>query len=127
MTKKSTCRIIPLISLLDLDQLFIDIHIPYFRYSDDILIFTDTKENLDNAYPILLNHIHNKSLTINEAKLNVYKPHEVFEFLGFKYYDEKIDLSDVTIKKMKQKIKSKVNSLLRKKKIKNYSIENTLK
>lgn len=113
--------------LLDLDQKFIDLNIPYFRYSDDILIFTNNRKELDEVYSLLLKHIHDKDLTINETKLHIYEPHEAFEFLGFKYQEGKIDLSDVTIKKMKQKIKRKANSLLRKKKIKGYSGENTIK
>ncbi len=109
--------------LMSLDRMFEDEGVPYFRYSDDILVFADSEEQMKVFYDRLLGHITEKGLSINEKKLFFFRPHEGFEFLGFRYCEGDIDLSGVTIKKMKDKIRRKALSVYRRKCRKDYSFE----
>lgn len=99
--------------LLSLDMLFSSKGIPYFRYSDDILIFADSRTELEYCQLLLERHIKEKGLSLNPAKVSVSAPGEGWEFLGFCYRQGVVDLSDTTIRKMKDKIKRKAHALYR--------------
>lgn len=101
------------IYLLSLDRMFEERQIPYFRYSDDILIFAESRPKLTEALELLQQHIAEKGLTINPDKLTITEPGETWEFLGFGYKQGKIDLSEVTKRKLKAKIKRKAHVLYR--------------
>ena len=113
--------------LLSLDRLFEERQIPYFRYSDDILFFADTLEELENDRKLLEAHILEKGLQMNRDKITVTLPGESWEFLGFCYKQGKIDLSEVTKNKLKAKIKRKAHSLYRWRVRKNVDFERTAK
>ena len=95
----------------------------YFRYSDDLIIFCDSDEEANLCFEKIKNHIENKGLLLNEEKTTIFKPHESLNFLGFKYQEERIDLSDVTVNKMKGKIRRKARNLCRKKDRNSYSYD----
>ena len=99
--------------LREVDYYFMQHDIPYFRYSDDILIFADTKKELQELQQELYQQIADLKLTINPDKVHISAPGETWEFLGFCYRDGEIDLSDTTIRKMKAKIKRKADALRR--------------
>ncbi|MBE5882441.1 MAG: hypothetical protein E7289_09075 [Lachnospiraceae bacterium] len=101
------------IYLLSMDEEFERCGIDYFRYSDDILIFADSKEQLEEVKALLYTRIAEKRLTINSDKVSISKPGHPWEFLGFCYRDGKIDLSRVTKDKMKAKIRRKAHALYR--------------
>lgn len=97
--------------LLDLDNYFEKLHIPYFRYSDDMIIFFDDMEKLNEKFNYLTAFLSEKKLQLNMDKYHISKPGEPFEFLGFSYYKNKIDISEATIRKMKGKIRRKARKL----------------
>lgn len=99
--------------LKDVDAFFEKENVLYFRYSDDILLFAETKEELDFRKKQLYDMIHDLGLSVNPDKENIYEPGDRIEFLGFSYCDGQIDLSETTIKKMKDKIKRKAQALRR--------------
>ncbi len=99
--------------LRDMDCYFKEADIPYFRYSDDILIFADTMDKLATHQAKLYEQIHLLDLTINPDKVHISTPGEPWEFLGFCYRNGEIDLSDATLRKTKAKIKRKANALRR--------------
>ena len=99
--------------LLDLDRYFEEKNIPYFRYSDDMIIFFDDEDTLNKEYSYLEDFIRSKDLELNMDKYSVSKPGTSWEFLGFSYQQGKIDLSDATIAKMKGKIRRKARKLYR--------------
>ncbi|MBO7401790.1 MAG: hypothetical protein J6U10_02230 [Lachnospiraceae bacterium] len=101
------------IYLTELDTWFEDLKIPYFRYSDDILLVTSRIEELEACKAVMFNIIAGKGLTINHEKTKVFNPGEPIEFLGFKITGKDVDLSDATIIKMKGKIRRKCRSLYR--------------
>ena len=97
--------------LSDMDKIFEDAL--YFRYSDDILIFADSEDELKKYQKKIYSMIESNKLTLNQKKVKVCKPGEVFEFLGFSYNSGEIDLSENTVNKMKAKIKRKAHALRR--------------
>ncbi len=109
--------------LRDVDYYFKELGILYFRYSDDILIFADSLEELKNYQHTLYDQIESLGLAINPDKVNISAPGEVWEFLGFSYRDGEIDLSDATLHKTKAKIKRKADALRRWSRSKNLPYE----
>ncbi len=99
--------------LKDMDAFFQNKGILYFRYSDDILLFADTEEELEKYKTLLYEQIKAHKLCINPQKVQIYKPFSAIDFLGFSYQNGRIDLSDNTIRKTKAKIRRKARSLMR--------------
>ena len=99
--------------LADTDAFFEKEGVLYFRYSDDILLFAESKELLELRKQQLYDKITQLRLVINPKKEMFYRPGDAIEFLGFAYRDGEIDLSDATIQKIKDKIKRKARALRR--------------
>lgn len=99
--------------LSEVDYFFEEMGVSYFRYSDDILLFADDKEQLQHSSDILYEKLYRLHLCVNPEKVAVSAPGEPFEFLGFRYLNGEIDLSENTIQKMKGKIKRKSEALRR--------------
>lgn len=97
----------------DVDRYFQKNEIKYYRYSDDILMFADSYEELIDYKTKLYEMIDKLELEVNKEKEAVILPGNTWEFLGFSYKDGEIDLSDNTIRKLKSKIKRKANALRR--------------
>ena len=86
--------------LKDLDLLFEERGVPYFRYSDDMIIFSETKEELGESFSLIEDFLREKGLTLNMSKYRMAGPGEAWDFLGFCYRNGQIDLADATVKKM---------------------------
>lgn len=99
--------------LSDLDTRFENMGVPYFRYSDDILVLADSEQKAHEYYDIIKTHIESKGLTLNEDKFSLTAPSQPFDFLGFRYCKGSVDLSDASVRKMKAKIKRKAAKLYR--------------
>ncbi len=99
--------------LADMDRAFEEKGIPYCRYSDDIIVFLDSKEELDGAFEYIKGKLKEKSLELNPDKYGEFRPGEEWTFLGFSYRDGKIDLAPSTVEKMKGKIRRKARKLYR--------------
>lgn len=99
--------------LSELDYMFEEMDVTYFRYSDDILMFADTQAELNEYFDLLKSKISKLHLELNPEKVKISGPGEPFEFLGFSYCNREIDLSANTIRKMKGKIKRKAEALRR--------------
>ena len=99
--------------LLSVDRYFEKKGVSYFRYSDDILIFSDTKDKLDIYVSDFCRLIEEKGLVLNPDKMSFSAPSEPWEFLGFCYKDGNVDISKVTKDKLKGKIRRKARALLR--------------
>ena len=97
----------------DIDEYFKKEKVLYLRYSDDIIIFTNTKENQIKYSTKLKELLKSYNLTINPEKENYYEPHDTWEFLGFSYKDNKIDLSANSLHKIKGKIRRSARSIRR--------------
>ena len=113
--------------LKEVDNYFWNQNVFYIRYADDIIIFTNTKEELENYRKILINYLHEYKLEVNKDKEHFYKPGELFEFLGFSFFGNTIDVSENTLKKIKSKIKRSVRAYNRWMKKNNIKKETVLK
>ncbi len=111
------------IYLRDLDLEFEEKGIPYFRYSDDMIMFLDSMNEVDRAFNRIKEVLEKKELELNMDKFSLTLPGGEWEFLGFRYKQGRIDLAEGTIEKMKGRIKRKAQSLYRQKKRKGYSFE----
>ena len=99
--------------LQSVDSLFAKEKIEYFRYSDDVLIFADTMEELEKYQILFLEQLKAHKLAINPSKISIKSPGEKIDFLGFSYQNGQLDLSDNTKQKIKGKIKRKADALRR--------------
>lgn len=97
----------------DIDTYFKNEGIIYLRYSDDIIIFTKTKEEQTKYSNILKELLKSYNLSINNEKEEYYNPHDKWEFLGFSFQDGKIDISNNSKNKIKGKIKRSAKKIRR--------------
>ena len=99
--------------LAEVDAFFEKAGILYFRYSDDILIFAESEEELRKQQERLCGWLEELHLSVNPEKARIAAPGEYWEFLGFGYRKGQIDLSENTIRKTKAKIRRKADALRR--------------
>ena len=99
--------------LSNVDRKFMELGVEYYRYSDDILIFAETDELLNEYKKILMQMICDEGLTINPDKTQEIMPGEKIEFLGFYYEKGSIGISANAVMKVKRKIKRKSDALRR--------------
>lgn len=113
--------------LNELDRYFYKNNIPYARYSDDIIVFAPSTEELNRHINYIKSKLFELDLTVNESKEFLYNPGDKWTFLGFSYCAGVIDVCDVSVSKIKKKMKRKSNALIRWKHNKNASPERTVK
>ena len=99
--------------LRGLDQWFCDRGIPYARYSDDIIVFGDSAEEVSEYASVIREQLLSRGLKINPAKEEFRSPEEGFVFLGFSLRSGQIDIAPATIQKLKQKMRRKTRALKR--------------
>lgn len=115
------------IYLMEMDKFFEKLSIPYARYSDDIIVFGNTREEIEQYKMIINDFLKNKKLLINYDKEFIGNSKNGWEFLGIFYKDGQIDLSSASKNKMKGKIKRKARALYRWKLRKQASTEDTIR
>lgn len=98
--------------LKDLDHYIAEeLGLTYARYSDDIILFADTKEEIEHCLTIIQNKLNTLGLKINPNKYEWYEPHTPITFLGLKIYENEnenkviIDISDNCLHKVKRRIR----------------------
>lgn len=127
MAGTSTSAFFANIYLKDLDEYYNNKGILYFRYSDDILMFFPSLEELNAEFTHLKNVLSQEGLQINPDKVSINAPREPWEFLGISYDNGIVDLSNVTINKLKAKIRRKAHALYRWRKRRGATFEQTAK
>lgn len=85
----------------------------YCRYSDDIIIFTKDKQILEDAKLRLHDSLDEYNLSINHDKEVETSPGEPWTFLGFECDGTVIDVSKVSVEKLKAKMRRKARALNR--------------
>lgn len=100
--------------LTPLDRMFEQIpEVVYCRYSDDIILFSKDKDTLNKAKEILHEFLREFNLEINTDKEIETEPGEPWTFLGFECDGKNIDVSKVSVQKLKSKMKRKAKALRR--------------
>jgi retron-type reverse transcriptase len=87
--------------------------IEYCRYSDDIIIFAKDKEALDAAKTKLHKRLAEFYLEVNPDKVVETAPYEPWTFLGFECKGKEIDVSKISVQKLKAKMRRKARALAR--------------
>jgi len=85
----------------------------YVRYSDDVIVFAQSQEELGRHIEYIKKMLEERELEVNPAKENYYNPGEGFTFLGFVCEGDKVDIAPATVKKLKKKMKRKRDALAR--------------
>lgn len=99
--------------LAEIDRFYEEQGVLYLRYSDDILLFADSREELKRRQEELYQQLKALKLQINPDKVVITEPGGKFDFLGFGYQRGRIDLSANTIRKTKRRIQRKSEALRR--------------
>ncbi len=99
--------------LMDMDQHFVCSGLSYARYSDDMILLAASREQRERAVSEIGEFLSRRHLTINEKKEVYTEPAEPWEFLGFRFEDGKVDISQVSARKLKGKMRRKADALLR--------------
>ena len=97
--------------LKDLDEYFSGRGITYARYSDDIIVFADSEEELKTYKQTILDHLKSKGLKVNPDKEVTASPEEGFTFLGVEVKNGEIDIAPASVVKLKQKMRRKARAL----------------
>lgn len=93
------------ICLKDIDAYFNSLPCIYARYSDDIVILSDNKDQLQQYLDKLLTSIEEYGLTINPDKYTWFEPGDSIDYLGLELNDNGvIDISKHAKFKMKKQI-----------------------
>ncbi len=117
--KKGIMAGVPIASFLanlylkKMDFLFAERGMLYARYSDDIITFAKTKEELEVQKRLILSTLESHGLSVNPDKCRQTNPGEAWEYLGFSYCSGVVDISDIAIQKIKQKLKRKARAIFR--------------
>lgn len=112
--------------LKEMDEWFESRNILYARYSDDIIVFAKTREELFDYECKIKEFLSKKRLTVNEKKEISTLPQQKWEFLGFSIDERSIDISTVSLNKIKDKMRRKARALLRWKKRSNATDERAI-
>lgn len=99
--------------LKSLDEWFHSRGILYARYSDDIIVFAKTEEEILEYKSVILDHLLNMGLTVNPDKEVLATPAEGFTFLGVEVKNGSIDIAPASVVKLKQKMRRKARALSR--------------
>lgn len=113
--------------LKDMDQWFEDQGILYARYSDDIIIFAKTEEEIKAHESAVKAFLIQKKLEINEKKEFRTLPGEEWEYLGVRILGKCVDISASSLKKIKDKMRRKARALIRWRERKNLDAERAVK
>ena len=89
----------------EIDSYFWNQKLVYCRYADDIIIFCNSKEDIFKYKKILTDFLNKYKLEINSSKEYFFNPNDKWEFLGFSFDGNTIDLSEHSVKKIKGKIR----------------------
>lgn len=85
----------------------------YIRYSDDIILFCPSKEELDLAIAKLHDFLTQAGLAMNPDKEIYTPPGGMWTFLGFSYDNGTVDVAPVSVEKLKAKMRRKARALIR--------------
>ena len=99
--------------LSDMDRFFAEQDILYSRYSDDIIVFADTREKTEEYRQTVLDFLREKGLGLNPDKESFSGPEDGFVYLGFSYKKGIVDIAPASVVKLKAKMRRKARALAR--------------
>lgn len=99
--------------LMEMDWWFARRDRLYARYSDDMIIFAPEQAQLEEDAAWIHAFLTQRCLTVNPAKEVRTAPGEPWTFLGVLYCQGTVDISPVSVDKLKGKIRRKARALVR--------------
>ena len=99
--------------LCDMDWYFARAGVPYARYSDDIIVFARTEEEIRARAEEIRGFLAEKGLSVNPKKEQLSAPEDGWTFLGFSYKCGVTDIAPATVDKIKGKMRRKARALAR--------------
>ena len=90
--------------LRELDEAFAQDGIPYARYSDDIIVFADSREEVLRRAERIRNFLAEAGLTVNPDKEQLFAPEEGWNFLGFSYREGTVVFKEVSAKSSPEEV-----------------------
>lgn len=99
--------------LAHMDRYFQEEGVLYARYSDDIILFAPTEEELDRRAGQVRDFLAAAGLTVNPSKEARTAPGETWTFLGICCRGGTVDVAPVSVAKLKGKMRRKMRALLR--------------
>lgn len=99
--------------LAHMDRHFADAKVIYARYSDDIILFAPSEEDLEKNVAVVHQFLSDAGLTINPAKEARTVPGEAWTFLGICCRNGVIDVAPASVEKLKAKMRRKARALAR--------------
>lgn len=99
--------------LSPMDHFFAEKGVPYARYSDDILLFEPSQSALQQDVLLIRQFLSEAGLSVNPKKEQYTAPGEPWSFLGIRCQNGTIDLSPVSVEKLKAKMRRKTRALMR--------------
>ncbi len=99
--------------LAQMDHHFQSKGILYARYSDDIIVFAETPEDLECHVATIARFLSDAGLTVNPAKEARTAPGEPWTFLGICCQNGAVDVAPISVKKLKAKMRRKTRALER--------------
>jgi len=99
--------------LSGLDRYFYEKGVVYARYSDDIILFAESRGQAEEYADYIKEYIYARGLTINPSKESRTEPGQAYTFLGFICRGDAVDIAPATVKKLKQKMRRKRDALVR--------------
>ena len=97
--------------LKDLDERFCQRGVLYARYSDDIIVFANSEDEISEYKNLILGTLAEKGLTVNPDKEVYGRPEDGFTFLGVEVRNGDIDIAPASVVKLKQKMRRKARAL----------------
>ena len=98
--------------LKEMDGYFAVRNVVYARYSDDVLMF-GTKEEIEAYIAAYQSFLCKYRLVSNPSKEQHFAPGDKWNFLGFDYHNGTVDISEVAVRKLMDKIRRAAKSLRR--------------
>ncbi|MEA4889413.1 MAG: reverse transcriptase domain-containing protein [Clostridiaceae bacterium] len=90
--------------LAGLDRYYQDSGYPYARYSDDIILFVPPEQQTA-VYADLCVRLAALGLAVNAKKTALLAPGVRWEYLGFSYDHGRIDLSEISVRKLRDRVR----------------------
>ena len=99
--------------LRELDSWFAGEGVPYARYSDDIILFAQSPEEVERYAQKVCEFLTSKGLSVNPSKECYSTPEDGWVFLGFSFRSGAIDIAPASVDKIKAKMRRKTRALMR--------------
>ena len=99
--------------LSGMDHYFQSAGLLYARYSDDIIVFAESEEALEQNVRTIHSFLKEAGLGINPAKEARTVPGEMWVFLGICYRNGVVDVAPASVEKLKAKMRRKTRALVR--------------